>query len=169
MGRPSTVIGLLAGGGLLLALIAFALPWWSITPPSGGAGAELDARPFDPGRAGDDVVSSSGVVGVGVLVLVGVVAAAGGLVLWGRAAQRGEPPIAPAPWLHLAGGALLLMGPLVAVATWPQGGLSFWGSSGGVSTSASIGWYLGLVAGALVAVAGIAGLRPSESPDPTAP
>lgn len=168
--EPGTVITVLAGVGLLIALVTLVLPWWSVTSQGGGFTSEDTVRPFNTGGVSEDIVSSAGVVGAGVLALVGILAAAGGLVLWLRAIQAGEAPIAQSPWLILAAGALTIMASLVAVATWPATDIGFWGaqgsSSAGVATAAEVGWYLSLVAGALLSVAGIGGLYPSTSPDP---
>lgn len=169
--RRGILVPGLAALGILIAGISLVIAWWTVDAASGGGAATLEAMPFDTGRMDDEMVSSTAVVAVGVLVLVGLLSLAGGLALWLLAKQRGEAPIAPAPWLMIAGGALLIIGPLVAVATWPQGQLGFWdsvsGSGAQVTSGAGIGWYLSLLAGAMTAAGGFLGLGPSESKTPT--
>lgn len=129
----------------------------------------MSASPFDPGGL-EDAVSETGVVVVGVLAVVGILGAVGGLVLWiqNRQARDGSE-LEPAAWLWFVAGGFLLVAPLTAVLTWPADGLSFWSSAGGgnisVGTGAGAGWYLSLVAGAMLGVAGLAWLVRTEPGD----
>lgn len=158
-----TLVSVLLGVGLLLGLISMVLPWWTVEGAVGEFAAGMDAKPFDTGDLGDQV-STMGVMSVGVLTVFGVVAAAGGGALWLSLSSKGETVTPPAWWLMIAGGILFVMAPIVAAATWPSDDLGFWVSIGadrfGLSAAANVGWYMALLAGALMATAGIVGLQP---------
>lgn len=155
---------LLAGAGLLIAAIGLAVPWWTGSFQAGGFEAESSSSPFNPGSGADETA----VTIVGILDVVGLIGAVGGLVLWLRSPE--EPDLAdrdPAAWLWLGSGGFLLVAALAAVLTWPTDDLSFWSSSGGsifsAGTAADVGWYLTILAGALIAAAGIAWLVQPDS------
>ncbi len=139
------------------------VPWWTVEGTAGEFAAGQQAKPFDTGGMGD-TVSTMGVMSVGVLALFGVVAAAGGGALWLSALTKEEGVEPPAWWLMIAGGVLFVMAPIVAAATWPSGALGFWDSVGadgmGAASAAGVGWYMALVAGALMVTAGFLGLQP---------
>lgn len=154
-----TLVSVLLGVGLLLGLISMVLPWWTIE----AGGVSNDVKPFDTGTIQEfsgEFVSTMGVVSVGVLALVGILAAAGGGALWLSASNKGESA-PPAWWLIIAGGILFVMGPIVAAATWPTGRLGFWDAiTNQIVATASVGWFMALLAGALMATAGLVGLQP---------
>lgn len=157
--EPRSHVPMLAAFALLAAVIAFVLPWWTVTGQAGGFGGETHASPFDPDGAGAE---EGAVIAVGILGLVGLLGALGGLLLWLRASDQGREDRDHAGWLWLGSGGFLLVAPLTAVITWPSGDTGFWGSAGsesfGYSAGAGIGWYLTIVAGAAIAGAGIAWL-----------
>ncbi len=162
--RRGNLILLLGSVGLVLMIISIVLPWWSVSGAAFGFSGEQTAAPFNTGGMGDGVVNAVGVDAVGVLCLFGIVSGTGGLVLYLMAYQKREDPAEPAPWLLIAAGALYIIGPVVAVVTWPDGDLGFWSSAGGggatFETAAAVGWYLAMVAGALAGGGGIAGIEP---------
>lgn len=164
--RRGNLILLLGSVGLILMIVSVVLPWWSVSGGFSGASGEQTAAPFNTGGMGDGVINAVGVDAVGVLSLFGIVSATGGLVLYLAAYRRREEPAEPAPWLLIAGGALYIIGPVVAVVAWPEGDLGFWSSaSAGAATfetAAAVGWYLAMVAGALAGAGGIAGMEPPE-------
>lgn len=155
---------LLAGAGLLIAAVGLVVPWWTGSFEAGGFEAQSPTSPFNPGPGADETA----VTIVGILDVVGLIGAIGGLVLWLRSGD--EPELAdrdPASWLWLGSGGFLLVAALSAALTWPENDLGFWSSSGGstfaAGTGADIGWYLTILAGALIAAAGIAWLVQPES------
>lgn len=166
-GTRGTVIITLCAVGLLIAAVTLVLPWWTVEASGGGTSTEVSVKPFDQGQAGEDLSNGDGVVAVGVLTLFGVVATAGGFALLLRARQTGEPAADPAPWLVLAGGALYIIAAIVAVFTWPAGDIGFWdsadGGGGAFAAAAGVGWYLSIVAGAVLSGAGITSLQTPET------
>lgn len=159
--EPRKHLPLVAGLALIVAAVGLVAPWWTVDRQSGRATTEIVVSPFDPGPE-SSAVSEGAVVGVGVLTLVGIVGLVGGLVLGFQTEKRTVEERSIGGWLWLGSGGFLLVAPLTAVLTWPDGPTSFWGSSSVASTSfqtaASWGWYLTLVAGAIAAVAGMAWL-----------
>lgn len=164
--RAETLFPALVALGLLMSAATLVIPWWTVEASGDGASVSQTARPFSTGGIDLDFVSENGVIAVGVLALVGVLSMVGGLALWGGARQDDEAPPPPSPWLSIAGGALMVIAALVAVATWPNSDLGFWGSLGGgggsVNASAAVGWYLALIAGAVASAGGFVGLGVSE-------
>ncbi len=159
--QPRRHLPLVVALAVLIAAVGLVLPWWSIELGS----SESNVAPFAPGAA-DGVVSEGAVTAVGVLVLVGLVGFVGGLVLWLRERGGADDDMDPAAWIWLGSGGFLLVAALTAVITWPSEDFSFWDSieAGGtaIQSSAAIGWYLTLVAGAIGAVAGMAWLVRQE-------
>lgn len=161
---------ILAGAGLLVAAVALVVPWWTGSFAAGGATVESPTSPFSPGQGADE----SAVFMVGILDVVGLVGAAGGLVLWLRSSE--DPEVAdrnPAAWLWLGSGGFLLVAALAAVLTWPTGDGSFWSSGEwgmfSAGTGADVGWYLTILAGATIAVCGLAWLvQPERVKNPEA-
>lgn len=163
--RQGNLILVLGGLGLVLTIVSVVLPWWTVTGSAFGFAGQQSAAPFTTGGIGENVINPAGVDAVGVLCLFGIVSATGGLVLYLVAFRNREPPADPAPWLLLAGGALYIIGPVVAVVAWPDGDLGFWSSGGSgfasFEAAAAVGWYLALLAGALTGAGGMVGIEPS--------
>lgn len=162
MPEPSDrIVPTLVAVGLLVGLIGLVVPWWTVSGGSGGFRGEVGVRPFDT----DAPASETGTVLTGLVVVAGLLVAGAGLTLSLRGVQRGEAPADAVPWLMLAGGLLLLVGPLVAVPSWPEGQMGFWSSGSGAfgsfRTAAAVGWYLTLGAGVVTVGGAIAGFQPS--------
>lgn len=139
----------------VVGVVSLFAPWWVLE-----AGGQVSlVSPFDLGQADGDQVSSAGVIGVGVMILTGLLCLVGGFALELRGEGVLDLPRTFSAWLVIAGGALCLMAPLVAVLTWPQGALSFWsGAANGspeVRTRAGVGWFLALIAGGVASVTGL--------------
>ncbi len=149
--RTETVVPALTALAVIVGVVALFAPWWV---QAGG----LAVAPFDVGDVPEDRVSVAGVIGVGVVVVTGLVCLLGGLTLEARAVRASYASRPVASWLVIAGGALLLMGPLVAVLTWPQGSTSFW-SEPPVGARAGWGWFVALAAGAVASVTGLVAER----------
>lgn len=172
-------MSVLLGLGVVLGMVSMIVPWWTVDMGANESEASMAVKPFDTGASpgmeavAEQFVSSTGVISVGVLALVGIIAAVGGGVLWLSSVSKREETPPPAWWLMIAGGVLFIMAPIVAAATWPAGALGFWDAitSGGstLASAASAGWYMGLVSGALMATAGIVGIQPPGTEDTRAP
>lgn len=159
--EPRRHLPLVAGLALLVAAVGLVAPWWTVERQAGATTTETVVSPFDTGSGGS-AINEAGVFAVGVLAFVGVIGLVGGLVLGFQADNWETESWDAGGWLWLGSGGFLLVAPLTAVITWPAGTASFWGTSqfagASFSASASWGWYVTLVAGAIAAVAGMAWL-----------
>lgn len=136
---------------LFVAMISLVAPWWVHDEGE----VEVVATPLGAVEMGPERVSEAGVIGVGVIVLAGMFALAGALGMEVWSFRRGARPPLVAGWLNVAGGALLLVGGLVAVISWPVEPFTFWSTVGGVEAGAGLGWFLCLLAGAVGSVGGL--------------
>lgn len=149
--RRDTLAPALIAVALFVAMISLVSPWWVHE----GDGSQAVATPFGPGDVSPERVSDAGIIGVGVVVVAGMLALAGSLGVEVWSFRRGRRPPVVAAWLNLAGGALLLVGGLVAVMVWPVDPVMFWSTVEGVEARAGLGWFLCLVAGGIGSAGGL--------------
>lgn len=155
---PRVYVPAVVAVSLVVAGVALVVPWWTVEGQAGSASGELHVAPFSPGSTGA-IVNEGAVTAVGVLDFVGLLGIAAGLALWVTHREDEPSELMPAAWLWVVAGGFLLVATITAVITWPSGELGFWSSAGtsstGVTTGASVGWYLTILAGATAAVAGL--------------
>lgn len=149
---------------ILLAAAAVALPWWTVTGSVGGLEGTTTAGAFD---TGDGVLETWEAVVAGVLTLLALAGLAfTGVVAWDLASLEDRWRERAAPAAAVAG-ALLLVGALLAVVTWPGEGAGFWdedrvegfGGSVASETAAGLGWYAAVLAGILGPAAAVDGRK----------
>lgn len=143
---------------VLLAAVAVALPWWTVTGSVGGLEGTTSAGAFD---TGDGLVETwqAGLAGVLTLLALAGLAFAG--VVAGDLAALDDTWARAAVPAAAVAGALLLVAALVAVVTWPGEDAGFWdearvegfGGSVASETAAGLGWYAAVLAGVLGPVA----------------
>lgn len=164
---PNLRVTAVLGAAAFLALIALFLPWWTLGAGNGGAGASINAAPFDDGQI------ANGVVMTGVFWILGLVACIAAVVagLLPRPLPTWTVPVAAG-----VAALLFLLMPLLAISSWPPSGIHFWGSdsktsnvagfnfTSSYSAYANVGWYLALVAGVASAAGAVLSWRAAPSP-----
>ncbi len=145
----------LAVVAFLLVVTALLLPWWRVTLDDGSIAYRIDFRPFQPQEPWTTGWAPW---------LTGILAAAAGLVLFVRLAASSHLH-EPSSWRRdLIVAAVLLAAAVTSCLLWPEIVPSFWGgrtyvvenTTGPATTETAmpgLGWWLALVAAALLALA----------------
>lgn len=158
-GRTWSNTDLILGGGLVVALINWFIPWW-YTSSASCSGCGLGNYNVSAGISGFGLWSGI----LGFIVLLALIALFAVRVF----APNVLPPLPVADWMLYAGGGVFLVLMAVIFLTYAAGtGGSVSGAGYSYSSGISIGFFLGLLTGVVVAVGGY--MRKSEPQPATQP